>query len=64
MRTFTFQGMVQFDSDDEKLTICGDQVKWLEVVSFKGLLCRQAESKAFKYFDTKYPEYKGFVQLT
>ena len=63
MKTFTFQGMVQFDSESGNPTICGDQVRWLEVVEFVGLFYRKAESKAFDYYMNKYPEYKEFIQL-
>lgn len=63
MKTFIFQGMVQFDSEDRQPTICGDRVKWLEVIEFKSLFYNIAESKAWKYFFKNYPEYKDFIQL-
>ena len=64
MKTFIFQGLVQFDSEDNKPTICGDRIKWLDVIKVKGFFYRRAETKAFEVFNEKYPEYKGFIQLT
>lgn len=63
MRTFSFQAMIQFDSKHGHPTICGDQVKWLEIFETKSFFSRRAESKAWKYYLSKYPEYKGFIQL-
>ena len=63
MRTFIFQAMVQFDSESSHPTICGDQVKWLDIIKVQGLFYQRAISKAFTIFNEKYPEYKGFIQL-
>jgi len=63
MWIFTFQGMVQFDSKSNQLNSCGDVVKWLDVFKCEGASYKQAELKAYKYFNNKYPKYKGYIQL-
>ena len=63
MKTFSFQGMVQFDSEHGLPTICGDQVEWLDTFETKGFFYKRAEAKAWKYYFSKYPEYKEFIQL-
>ena len=63
MRKFIIQGMVQFDSESKKPTICGDLVRWLDVFKCKVWFEKQAEKKAWKYFNEKYPQWKGYIQL-
>jgi hypothetical protein len=61
-RTFLFQGCVYFSASD-KPTRVSNKIKWLEVISVKGLTWGSAENKALKIFNKKYPEYKGMVQI-
>lgn len=62
-RFYGFQGMVQFDSADGSMTVCGDQVKWLCEYACKAFTYAKAESEAYNYFVEKYPEYAGFIRL-
>jgi hypothetical protein len=60
-RKYSFQGCVQFINN--KLTICGDTVRWLDNITIKDFTKERAAKKAFDFFKKKYPEYKDYIQL-
>jgi len=42
---------------------CSSTVKWLEKLTIKTVSEENADLIAFEYFNTKYPNFKGFIKL-
>jgi hypothetical protein len=63
LKKYYQQGLVQIDSETNEFTVCGDSVKWLENVYIETTSQRRADELMFEYFNTKYPQYKSYIQL-
>lgn len=61
-RKFNYQGLVQFDEDNNPC-ICGCKVKWLDYVTVEKYTEKQAIKEACDLLNGKYPKYQGMVQL-
>jgi hypothetical protein len=65
-RKFIYQGLVQFESFEStihKPVICGDIIKWLDHITVYVFTEKSAIQEACDILNSKYPEYKGMVQL-
>ena len=62
-KPYTSQGMVYLDSYGIPVNDITDKVKWLEEVTVYDYSEEDASIKMFKYFNDKYPQYKGKVSL-
>jgi hypothetical protein len=49
--------------NEEKPVFCSDLILWLEKLKIETYSQKKADELSWKYFNEKYPQYKGFVQL-
>jgi len=65
---FTFWWYIEFEiqcgvqlNENHKPTICGCYIRYFEPRKFAAIIGREAEKNAVKYWETLYPNYKGFI---
>ena len=62
-KPYTSQGLVYLDNWGIPTNTMTSTVKWLEEVTIYDFSEEDANIKFFKYFNDKYPQYKGKVFL-
>jgi len=63
-KEYRIQGLIYLDNDNFPVkSEITDKVKWLDKITIKAISEKQANKKAWKLFNFKYPDYKGIIWL-